>query len=268
MPRPPFSRRPDDEEDPTGIHDLLSSLPDPGPMPADLTQRISDILAEEQRARSDGAGPWTGRSPARRLTTPRVIGGLAAAAAVAAVAAVGINALGGIGSSPPPASTQAELTQGANRSSPGGASEFAAAPAHPETVPQPQRGAAVSARQVAGIRIHTTGTDYTTTTFAQRAQQLVVAAGPAEEPNQPLSAGVDRWGPMAVPSGVRDCLTAQRIAASGDVIVDLATFEGRPAAVLVTENGQRQRQARVVSRDCGIGRAQQPLAGPVSLTTS
>ena len=38
------------EHDPTGMRDLLASLPDPGPMPEDLVARIMAALAEESRA--------------------------------------------------------------------------------------------------------------------------------------------------------------------------------------------------------------------------
>lgn len=41
----------DSDDDPTGIRALLSSLPDPGPMPEELVQRISASLREEQRRR-------------------------------------------------------------------------------------------------------------------------------------------------------------------------------------------------------------------------
>jgi hypothetical protein len=41
----------DSDDDPTGIRHLLSSLPDPGPMPEELVERISASLREEQRRR-------------------------------------------------------------------------------------------------------------------------------------------------------------------------------------------------------------------------
>ena len=42
------------EHDPTGIRELLSALPDPGPMPADLVSRINASIAAEQSAREGG----------------------------------------------------------------------------------------------------------------------------------------------------------------------------------------------------------------------
>lgn len=40
------------EDDPHGVRELLSSLPDPGPMPADVVARISGALATQQAART------------------------------------------------------------------------------------------------------------------------------------------------------------------------------------------------------------------------
>lgn len=52
--------RHDADEDPTGVRALLSSLPDPGPMPDDLVARISASIATEHAGRAatpvDGAG--------------------------------------------------------------------------------------------------------------------------------------------------------------------------------------------------------------------
>lgn len=42
------------EDDPTGVRELLRGLPDPGPMPADVSDRIRDALAAETAARAPG----------------------------------------------------------------------------------------------------------------------------------------------------------------------------------------------------------------------
>lgn len=68
------------EEDPTGIHDLLSSLPDPGPMPEFLSRRISDSLAHEAAVRSGRVAPSPspphegGRGPFPVPPSPQVSG--------------------------------------------------------------------------------------------------------------------------------------------------------------------------------------------------
>lgn len=50
-----------DEDDPTGIRDLLAGLPDPGPMPEDLIHRIEARLEVEHAAREHGAAHPLGR---------------------------------------------------------------------------------------------------------------------------------------------------------------------------------------------------------------
>lgn len=42
------------EDDPTGVRELLRGLPDPGPMPADVSDRIRDALARESADRAPG----------------------------------------------------------------------------------------------------------------------------------------------------------------------------------------------------------------------
>ena len=70
------------ELDPTGIRHMLSSLPDPGPMPADLVDRINASIAHEESAR--GVRPVV--VPLRRRSVwPKV------AVAAAAVAVVGVG---------------------------------------------------------------------------------------------------------------------------------------------------------------------------------
>ena len=48
------------EHDPTGMRDLLASLPDPGPMPDDLVARITAALAAESRSAPQEPGSDAG----------------------------------------------------------------------------------------------------------------------------------------------------------------------------------------------------------------
>lgn len=98
-----------DEVDPTGVRALLSSLPDPGPMPADLVSRINASLAAETAARATGSDSSGGDEPAaappqtpaagvislseqrRRRRPARTISLLAGAAAVAVAATVAVS---------------------------------------------------------------------------------------------------------------------------------------------------------------------------------
>lgn len=99
---------PGTEEDPTGIRDLLRTLPDPGPMPEDLVDRISALLdAEQERRREADAAPEvpvvdlaTRRSRRRPGRTLAYLGAAAAGLLVATVAVgelVGDGLLGGTG---------------------------------------------------------------------------------------------------------------------------------------------------------------------------
>lgn len=93
------------DDDPTGVRDLLSSLPDPGPMPEDLVARIAERLEVEQDLRS---GSRSGHGPVADVVplTPRprrpaqLLPWLAGAAAVALGTTVAVSTLvGGEGDS-------------------------------------------------------------------------------------------------------------------------------------------------------------------------
>lgn len=89
------------EEDPTGVRSLLSSLPEPGPMPEHLVARITQSLAQEQERRdfqeqlpgaplgsSDTVISLAAERNARRPGRTLMWLGSAAAAAVAVTVAV------------------------------------------------------------------------------------------------------------------------------------------------------------------------------------
>lgn len=93
-----------DEDDPTGIRDLLRTLPEPGPMPADLVERISARLSEEQEHRAGrgaGAGglaPVVDLAEQRSRRRPgRTLAYLGVAAAGLLVATVAVGELAGDG---------------------------------------------------------------------------------------------------------------------------------------------------------------------------
>ncbi|GAA1171772.1 hypothetical protein GCM10009584_10870 [Ornithinimicrobium humiphilum] len=94
------------EDDPTGIRALLSALPDPGPMPADLVERIEARLAVEQEHRTrSAAGGLAARSDSvidlaaerSRRRPGRTVAMLGVAAAGLLVATVTIGELAGVG---------------------------------------------------------------------------------------------------------------------------------------------------------------------------
>lgn len=104
----PRTRRPADPQDPdpTGIRDLLAALPDPGPMPQDLVDRISSRLAMEQAHRdgSDAAGNFTRpdavldlAAERSRRRPARTVAYLGVAAAGLLLTTVAVGELGGAG---------------------------------------------------------------------------------------------------------------------------------------------------------------------------
>lgn len=113
----PDPRTPEDDLDPTGVRALLANLPDPGPMPDELVQRISQSLELEQERRVSAANSSGPGDPAhgtesdadtsstiggnvvsltserRRRRPGRTVLWLGGAAAVAMVATVSVNQL-------------------------------------------------------------------------------------------------------------------------------------------------------------------------------
>lgn len=113
----PDPHTPEDDLDPTGVRALLANLPDPGPMPDELVQRISQSLELEQERRVSAAGSAGFGDPDHRtapeadstsaiggnvvsLTTERrrrrpgrTVLWLGGAAAVAMIATVSVNQL-------------------------------------------------------------------------------------------------------------------------------------------------------------------------------
>lgn len=256
------------ERDPTGIRALLSSLPDPGPMPADLVARILASLEDERTAPSARVLPFTGASPAGAASTldgsPRFGSSrarwvrsagrgpgqrraqwLGAAAAVVVVASVGGAALvndrfgswtatlaGGSGSS---VSSLDSAAMSAGSSDAGGAGNRAGLEAAPS------------------VTVHFSNRAYARPALATDAAQLLAAPG---QPVTPLAAESPGIGPIGTPIGARDCATTLGIPGTLPLVVDLGTFDGAPAAVLVS-GAPGAATAYAVSRSCDL------LAGPV-----
>lgn len=234
---------PDDfENDPTGVRDLLQSMPDPGPMPQDISDRITAALAAEQQARAagtthDNVAPLTrGDRPARSSSRGgnrwmRAVGGLVAAAAVAAVAVVGVNTLQNDN-----APTSAVPSGGATRSA--------------------------SADQLAGrTRVEASGTNYSTASFNTQAASM--ASGDSSATPDPSM--LKEFGALANPQALVQC--ARTIGGSllddpSNIKVDLATFDGKPAVIIVVTN-HGKKSAFAVSSSCSKG--DKPYAAPRSI---
>jgi hypothetical protein len=231
---------------------LLASAPDPGPMPADVEARISAALQDAARLRVDPgpmatgetAGP--GRGPAAdgtgashtgadvlalppRATRPKPIYLAAAVAAAAAVVAVGASALH-VTKRP-----NGAAIVGDTRSSTGTA---------------PTSGATTNG----GLHIQLSETAYDGANLATKARALLDHPG---QPLRDLAAESPGIGPIGTPIGLEACL--EEIGAldaanpSPDAVsADLATFDGRPAVVVVVTRGGTS-TAWAVQRSCSTG---------------
>lgn len=248
----PLSRlRPSSDDDPTGVQRILATLPDPGPMPPELVERITASLAVEQERRGAAAGnvrPFVRPegSDDRRQGSRGLLLGLSGAAAAAAIGGVVlINAMGPTGQQSP--NTQAQLLVGAptaQEGTQGGAAD------------DPTSGAARSG----DTHVQVSSTRYTSAQLTAQAQRLW--ATPAE-PVRTLGAEAPAIGPIGTPLGAAECLAAIGAADAARAMVDLALFDGSPAAVVVTES-KGHREVRVVTRQCGP-ESDAVLAGPITL---
>jgi hypothetical protein len=261
---PPVPSRGPDDLDPTGIRALLSAMPDPGPMPADLVQRIQASIAAEQAARADGVRPDTVVVPlqaGRRQRWQR----FALVAAAAAVAAVVVPAL--LSGSPSTwlASLTAGTSQGSSVSSMNDLRSTASINSSSGAVAGGAPGVPVpgaSPLAVSRVVIYASGAAYTASGFAQQAATF---AANRLAPVAPPGSKAPSLGPAATATGLAPCLTALRLDPTTQVKADLATFEGRSAVVIVaTSTAPITRLAFAVNRGCTSGTVQ-VLAGPVRL---
>lgn len=259
--------RPEDHDDPTGVRALLAGLGDPGPMPADLVDRINASIAAEQLARStssdrrsdhtsDPAHDRTVVPLRRRLTSasswpswPKV--GLAAAA-VAAVA-VGLPALMGTG----PGDVMASLSgsgsaDSAAKSAAGAPAENGADQVRPDVGNRAKSGTGT-------VSVAASGTAYTSTSLTTQARTLL-------DHDSAFSASSGTSGllkPATNDIGLRACLTGLGVATWMPVAGDVGTYEGRPAVVAVV-SGDTGQSVYAVAPDCD---ATHPalMAGPLPL---
>ena len=244
------------------VRELLADAPDPGPMPAEVSERISRALLHAARLRvepgpfalgtstgspdgSDG-GPrpsgGTVLAMPSRSERPRPIYLAAAVAAAVAVVAVGASAL--------------HLTKRPNGAAAIGDPYSSAASASPSRAPSSSPSGAQSSPPAtgSGLHIQLSTTAYSPDQLAAQARTLL------DHPGQPigdLAAESPALGPIATPTGLESCLRAIGARGGADpapeaVSADLATFDGHPAVVVVVTRAGVS-TAWAVERSCTTG---------------
>lgn len=237
-------RRPSDD-DPTGVRDLLATLPDPGPMPRHIIWRIAATLADEEAQRVQG-GPTRLRGSGRRSGRRRgfVIGVAATAAGLAVAGTVGVHTLMNREATTRPSDGSAELTQQTDRAS----------------ANTPERLPTATNIGLPVVHIQLSNTAYTPSNLGLQARATIANR------LDPLRSGAAEGvtiGPIGTPQGVMDCMSALGLKDVKTVFVDLGRYEDRPAALLMTDVGDHQ-DVRIVPRSCGMT-DRSILAGPAPL---
>ena len=230
------ARPPDDDDDQTAVRAMLSGLPEPGPMPTDLVERISASLIAEQAQRaaissSPSVVPLVARGDRHRGRFLFAIAG--AAAAVVMIGVVGNSLLPDNQLTAARDSATAGLTPGSREAS--GA-----------TPPGTDDKAAVGGYAApSSVQIRESSTRYTRSDFAAQARALSGSTF-AGQPMASTSGGGARIGTA---EGVTSCLSGLGVSGAQVVRADLALYEGRPAVIIVaTTNGIRT--AYAVGREC------------------
>jgi hypothetical protein len=231
------------------VRALLASIPDPGAMPERFAGRIEAALREEARLKVD-PGPLTSDeldnavlAPLlRQRQRPRPLLAAAAVAAAAAVVAVGGSAL--------------HLSKRANgEASLGDPSAVVTTPGRPSvsaTAPTPTGASPASSASSSDPNLHIqlSRTAYDAANLPVRARALLTKP---DAPVQVLAAEAPLLGPIATPTGLTSCLRELGVPLGSVVHTDLATYEGRPVAVIVVSAGPGGDTAWVVRRSCTTG---------------
>ena len=240
--------RPEEHDDPTGVRALLAGLGDPGPMPAELVDRINASIAAEQLARGAQLDRTVVplRRAARRPSWAKV--GLAAAA-VAAVA-VAVPAMLGSG----PGDVMASLAGRSNAAS-DSAGSAGGAEAGGSGAPDVGNRAASS---TGAVLLGASGTSYTSAGLTTQVRSVLdrhALYGASKSSAATRGATSEQ--------GLRDCLTALGVASWMPVAGDVGSYDGRPAVVAVVSSDTGQ-SVYAVAPECD---ASHPalLAGPLRL---
>lgn len=255
----------DDDTDPTGMRALLRGLPDPGPMPDDLVDRIHASLADLPPLAGDETlddhepGVSRGTSP---RSHPSWWGRHGSKAAIAAVVLIGGGALasGPLGLMGSGAGDDAVTSTSAD--SAGGSAESLSKESDDTDGSQASSGTPEAVRGRAttpgSVVVRHSGRAYTSAALSTQIESRESAPT-----TSPLAAEAPGIGPIGTEIGVRSCLEAIGLPRDTAADVDLGTLDGTPTAVLLVTLGG-ERTAYAVGRDCTTDNPS-VLAGPVTL---
>ncbi|MGB6021411.1 MAG: hypothetical protein WBG89_03680 [Ornithinimicrobium sp.] len=258
----------DDDADPTGMRDVLSSLPEPGPMPEELADRICASLEREQGMRDQAA--WGATAPVHDLSRGRVHRRpqqwILAAAAVVAVGIIGtvvfddVLGSGSSGDSPAAAvsSPESEDSNAAQEeSADGGASEGGEAEAS---------AAGDGADSVAETGVQSIDDQ----AFAVGAQSVLeVASGQSaqDESGTALRLSMDLGDVKALDEDeLESCITAAGMGPTERAWVGAPTaMNGEEVVILGSMGSDEPHEAWALDRTCRQDSEAGVLKGPVSL---
>jgi hypothetical protein len=261
----PRNREPAAEDaDPTGVRALLSSLPDPGPMPSDLAERITARLRQEQEVRARGEVVGATVTPlADRRARRSPHHWLAAAAAVAAVAVGGTLVVQSVLGDRGWDSVAAFYT--------GDAREEAGSDAADDAGAAGSDGGSESGEELAregDSDVQAPGSvEVMPGSAVLTRETLAVGAAAAVESATAASGAVqEEAGALLTTEQAHACVRALGSdPADGSWMVGPAAFDGDPA-VLVVATGESPARAWAVAPGCVDGdAAAEALHGPVAL---
>ena len=250
-PHIPRGSEPSRDDDPTGVHALLSSLPHPDPMPEHLVERINASLAAEQAQRAarmgnDPASPMVTRRAHRPTRLVFAVAGAAAAvvlvAVVSSISFSGSQTTGTISAAIASTSSSAgnadETAPNADAPTPSGGQLDSKgqpdpkAPAGESSRSGLSAGGALGATEVppgvSALQIRQSGTRYTKADFLGQAVSLHQAAVTGA-----LFQSAANVGPASTTDWLRECMSAIGASEIQLVEADIAFYEGRPAVIIV-----------------------------------
>ncbi len=212
------------------VRERLRALPDPGAMPGPVSRAI-DVALREAGRREHMSGRTIVPSPMPAVGSPRTWRSRPVVARALVAAAAATIVVGGAGAL---LSRQPHLAGGSTTSAQAGESSHPAPGAAQPSAPAGQ--------------VVASGTAYTRADVVRQATDLArpaCASALSAHPGAPK-------GLLASAAGLDGCLRALG-ATSRPLVVDLASYDGRPAAVLVLPVSGGGEAVWVVARDCRPG---------------